>query len=115
MFFQHKNKIKKHQNLLEPSNMKDTIITIIQTVIIIFGWYESREPLTQNWSSGNETIDKLIKDAQLKATCNNNKYLQWIQYGDLKDIEKIFEGGSATIYKATWVDGGISVALKKLD
>src|SRR6266511_343715 len=62
--------------------------------------------LTQGWTSGNKTIDKLIKSTQLKATEYDNKYyLQWIPYVELKDIEKIGEGGFATIYKATWING----------
>src|SRR6266511_5596709 len=71
-------------------------------------WCQSCDPqlLTQGWTSSSETIDKLIKSTQLKATEYDNKYyLQWIPYDELKDIEKIGEGGFATIYKATWING----------
>ena len=62
--------------------------------------------LTQGWTSGNKTIDKLIKNKQLKATEYDNKYyLQWIPYDELKDIEKISEGGFSTIRKAAWTNG----------
>jgi serine/threonine protein kinase len=62
--------------------------------------------LTQGWTSGNETLDELIKGTQLNATgYDNHDYLQWIPYKDLKDIETIGEGGFATIYKATWING----------
>ena len=62
--------------------------------------------LTQGWTSGNETIDKLIKSTQLKATKYDNKcYLQWLTYDELKDTEKIGEGGFSIIYKAIWING----------
>ena len=92
-------------------------------------WCKSCDPklLTEGWTSGNETLDELIKSTQLKATrYGNDYYLQWIPYDDLTNIEKIGEGGFATIYKATWLNGfkstngnkrasmDISVALKKL-
>ena len=72
-------------------------------------WCQSCDPqlLTKGWTSGNETIDDIIKSTQLKSrTYHNRYYLQWILYDELKDIEKIGEGGFATIYKATWVNGG---------
>src|SRR5947208_8239835 len=71
-------------------------------------WCQTCDPqlLTQGWTSGNDSIDELIKGTQLKATEYNNKYyLQWIPYDELKDIEKIGEGGFSTIYKAIWING----------
>jgi len=71
-------------------------------------WCQSCDPklLTEGWTSGNETLDDLIKSTQLKATeYNNYWYLQWIPYNDLTNIEKIGEGGFATISKATWLNG----------
>ena len=48
----------------------------------------------------------MVKSTQLKATEYDNKYyLQWIPYNDLTNIEKIGEGGFATIYKASWLNG----------
>ena len=93
-------------------------------------WCQSCDPklLTEGWASGNETLDELIKSTQLKATRYNNwNHLQWIPYNDLTNIEKIGEGGFATISKATWLNGDkyingeyirtiedMPVALKKL-
>ena len=71
-------------------------------------WCQSCDPklLTEGWTSGNKTLDELIKSTQLKATrYNNYYYLQWISYNDLTNIEKIGEGGFATISKATWLNG----------
>ena len=73
-----------------------------------YSWCQSCDPqlLTEGWTSGDETIDELIKDTQLKATeYNNSYYLQWIPYDKLKDIEKIDESGFVTIYHATWING----------
>src|SRR6266511_5568060 len=73
-----------------------------------YSWCQSCEPklLTQGWTSSNDTLDEIIKSTQLKATGYDNMYyLQWITYEDLKDVEKIGEGGFATIYKATWING----------
>src|SRR5438874_7677220 len=73
-----------------------------------YSWCQSCDPqlLTEGWTSGNETIDKLIKNTQLKATkYDNSYYLQWIPYDKLEDIEKIDEGGFATLYHATWING----------
>ena len=95
-----------------------------------YSWCQSCDPklLTEGWTSGNETLDELIKSTQLKATrYGNDYYLQWIPYNDLTNIEKIGEGGFATISKATWLNGyktvnddrertskDMPVALKKL-
>src|SRR5437764_602578 len=71
-------------------------------------WCQSCDPqlLTEGWTSGNKTIDKLIKNTQLKVTeYDNSYYLQWIPYDKLKDIEKIDESHFATIYHAIWING----------
>src|SRR5688572_27296499 len=77
-----------------------------------YSWCQSCDPklLTEGWTSGNETLDELIKSTQLKATqYYNYYYLQWIPYNDLTNIEKIGEGGFATIYKVTWLNGEKSI------
>src|SRR6185369_16478655 len=71
-----------------------------------WAWCQSCDPdlLTKGWTSGNKTLDELIKSTQLKATeYDNYCYLQWIPYNDLTNIEKIGEGGFSTVYKATWI------------
>ena len=81
-----------------------------------YSWCRSCDPklLTEGWTSGNETLDELIKSTQLKATdYDNHWYLQWIPYNDLTNIEKIGEGGFATISKATWLNGYKSINYKK--
>ena len=82
------------------------------------------------WTSGNDTIDKFIQDAQLNAD-NNLKVIEWIPYDIFQDIKQIAKGGYSTIYYAKWVGGYIKnwdikdqrwirednyeVALKKFD
>ena len=80
-----------------------------------YSWCQSCDPklLTEGWTSGNETLDELIKSTQLKSTkYHYSNHLQWIPYNDLTDIEKIGEGGFATIFKATWLNGEKSVNYK---
>ena len=77
-----------------------------------YSWCQSCDPklLTEGWTSGNETLDELIKSTQLKATrYHYNNHLQWIPYNDLTNIEMIGEGGFATISKATWLNGYKSI------
>ena len=78
----------------------------------IWAWCQSCDPklLTEGWTSGNETLDELIKSTQLKATkYHYSNHLQWIPYNDLTNIEKIGEDGFATISKATWLNGYKSI------
>src|SRR5215213_1943887 len=81
-----------------------------------YSWCQSCDPklLTEGWTSGNETLDELIQSTQLKATqYYNYYYLQWILYNDLTNIKKIDEGGFATIFKATWLNGDKYASRKK--
>ncbi|RHZ43540.1 hypothetical protein Glove_1033g9 [Diversispora epigaea] len=83
-----------------------------------------------NWTSGNDKMDKFIQDAQLNA----DHYLgviEWIPYDRFKDVKQIGKGGFGTIHYARWIDGFIrkwdienqqwkrydnrEVALKKFD
>ncbi|RHZ86455.1 hypothetical protein Glove_50g39 [Diversispora epigaea] len=59
-----------------------------------------------NWTSGNENIDKFIQDAQLNA---NHKWevIEWIPYDRFKDVKQIGKGGFGTIHYARWIDGRI--------
>ena len=77
-----------------------------------YSWCQSCDPklLTEGWTSGNETLDELIKSIQLKSTeYGNDYYLQWVPYNDLTNIEKIGEDEFATVSKATWLNGYKSI------
>ena len=60
----------------------------------------------QNWSSGNQVVDKLIQRVQLKAR-SNKEVVEWIEYNRFENIEYLAKGGFGTTYKATWKDGHI--------
>ena len=59
-----------------------------------------------NWNSGNEDIDKLIRDKQLTAH-DTSSILEWIPYNKFTNIKYIAEGGFAKVYSAIWTDGYI--------
>ncbi|RHZ77222.1 hypothetical protein Glove_184g53 [Diversispora epigaea] len=83
-----------------------------------------------NWTSGNDKIDKFIQDAQLNANYSSD-VIEWIPYDRFKDVKQIGKGGFGTIHYARWIDGFIrnwdienqqwkrqrnwEVALKKFD
>ncbi|EXX64962.1 Kic1p [Rhizophagus irregularis DAOM 197198w] len=60
-----------------------------------------------NWTSGNKQIDKFIQELQLN-TRSWVELLEWIPYNRLRNIKFLAQGGFSTIYKAIWLDGGIS-------
>ena len=57
-----------------------------------------------NWTSGNDKIDNLIRECQMKAFA---PYLivEWIPYDNLQNIKYLTEGGFSKIYTAGWIDG----------
>ncbi|RHZ69940.1 hypothetical protein Glove_276g37 [Diversispora epigaea] len=83
-----------------------------------------------NWTSGNDKIDKFIRDVQLNANYQWD-IIEWIPYDQFKDVKQIGKGGFGTIHYAMWIDGSIKewdiknqlwerydnleVALKKFD
>src|SRR6266487_2452314 len=62
--------------------------------------------------SGNEFIDKFIKETQKKGS---KKQLEWISYNKFKDIEYLDKGGFSIIYKAIWLDNNKAVVLKSIN
>jgi hypothetical protein len=65
-----------------------------------------------NWTSGNNDIDKLIQGTQLSTHYSEygeifKKVLEWIPYNRLHNIEYIARGGFGKVYKANWIDGCI--------
>ncbi|RHZ82821.1 hypothetical protein Glove_103g66 [Diversispora epigaea] len=59
-----------------------------------------------NWTSGNDKIDKFIQDAQLNAY-DRSEVIEWIPYDRFKDVKQIGKGGFGTIHYARWIDGEI--------
>ena len=61
-----------------------------------------------NWTSGNEKIDELIQEMQLKIDRYNDIVFEWIPYNQFSDIKEIGRGGFATVYSAIWKDGPLN-------
>ncbi|CAG8553549.1 4266_t:CDS:2, partial [Acaulospora morrowiae] len=64
-------------------------------------WCQSCDPFktTQGWTSGNNDIDELIKEAQLKSTEYEN-VIEWIPFNRLTNLKKI-----GLNFQAVWLDG----------
>src|SRR6185436_13422805 len=58
-----------------------------------------------NWTSGNDKIDKFIQDAQLNASYL--EVIEWIPCDRFKDVKQIGKGGFGTIHYASRIDGPI--------
>src|SRR6266487_3496914 len=52
-----------------------------------------------NWTSGNEKIDNLIQEIQLKVNDYKDIIFEWIPYNQFDDsIKEIGKGGFSTVY-----------------
>ncbi|GBC46712.2 kinase-like domain-containing protein [Rhizophagus irregularis DAOM 181602=DAOM 197198] len=69
----------------------------------------------EGWTSGNNDVDKFIKDTIYDARNTYKESLKWVPFGRFKDVKQIGVGGFAKVYSATWIDHGIKVALKRLN
>jgi hypothetical protein len=58
-----------------------------------------------NWTSGNEDIDNLIKEMQLKINSYNDLIFEFIPYDQFNELKLVGEGGFAKVYLAIWKDG----------
>jgi hypothetical protein len=63
----------------------------------------------ENWTSGNDDIDKFIQNTQLSIHGNNynsfEQVLEWIPYNRFYNIKCIAE---KKVYQANWIDGRLS-------
>ncbi|RIB24916.1 hypothetical protein C2G38_2167322 [Gigaspora rosea] len=59
---------------------------------------------TQDWTSGDEYIDKCIREFQLKAT-NCKKVIEWIPFNKLTNLQKIRKNECEILFVATWLAG----------
>ena len=57
-----------------------------------------------NWTSGNNDIDNLIQECQIK-TLMPHTVVEWIPYNNLQNIKYLTKGGCSEIYTADWIDG----------
>src|SRR5437763_13305708 len=63
---------------------------------------------TTNMTSGNEKIDNLIQEMQLKINHPFDFVFEWIPYNQFSDIEEIGKDDFATVYSAIWKDGPLN-------
>src|ERR1051325_10114809 len=57
-----------------------------------------------NWTSGNEKLDKFIQMTQSTAK-SYLSYLEWIPYENFESRNKIGSGSLSVVYSAIWKDG----------
>ncbi|CAB4478636.1 unnamed protein product [Rhizophagus irregularis] len=62
------------------------------------------EKTQKDFSSGNETLDNLVKYIRYSED-DNISFLQWIPFDRLKDVTYLTKGGGGTTSTATWLDG----------
>jgi hypothetical protein len=58
-----------------------------------------------NWISGNEKIDNIIQERQLKINDYDDIVLEWIPYNQFNEIKEIGKNGLITVHLAIWKDG----------
>src|SRR4051812_48758748 len=56
-------------------------------------------------TSGNEKVDTLIQEMQLKMDSPWDIVFEWVQYSQFDNIIKIGEDEFSTVYSAIWKDG----------
>src|SRR6266487_1760760 len=61
----------------------------------------------ENWTSGDDDLDKIIQDSQLSEhTYYVKNALEWIPYDRFCDIKYIAKGKfGEVIYRANWING----------
>ena len=65
-----------------------------------------------NQFSGNEQIDNLIQEMQLKIQCDDMMF-EWIPYNQFVNLKKISKNGFNKIYSTIWKDGSLYYNINK--
>jgi hypothetical protein len=70
-------------------------------------WCKECDPfrMIEGWTSGNNDIDKFIKDTIYDRRDYGDDFIEWVPFDRFEDIKQIGEGGFAKVYSATWIDG----------
>jgi len=61
--------------------------------------------ITEGWTSGNQNIDKFIKDTMCNIKNEKIPFLEWVPFDMFTNIKQIGQGGFAKVFSATWLDG----------
>src|SRR5438034_9594749 len=58
-------------------------------------WCKKCDPfrMIEGWTSGNNDINKFIKDTIYEARDNGNKFLEWVPFDRFENIKQIGVGG----------------------
>ncbi|CAG8690138.1 17701_t:CDS:2, partial [Racocetra persica] len=67
----------------------------------------------RDWRSGYKQIDELVHEMRLEYP-NPTQHLMWIPFNEFIKCKQIDCGGFSTIYEATWITAGQTIALKCL-
>ncbi|GES97857.1 kinase-like domain-containing protein [Rhizophagus clarus] len=105
IFLEFTDKITKVYGITRDSKTKDYMLVLdekCKKCNIICNTIHFQQNF-QNWTSGNDNIDKFIQDTQLSVHDDIRKVLEWIPYDKFCDIKCITKNK----YKATWIDGNI--------
>ncbi|KAG9300763.1 hypothetical protein G9A89_023561 [Geosiphon pyriformis] len=78
-------------------------------------WFMFFEKHYKDFSSGNEEVDKIIKNPIYIHNNGELNYYEWIPWERLLYINEIARGGFGIIYKATLIDGLIDKSTIKHD
>ncbi|EXX62506.1 uncharacterized protein OCT59_017739 [Rhizophagus irregularis] len=69
-------------------------------------WCKKCDPfrMIEGWTSGNNDLDKFIKDTIYDAkNTKYNKFLEWVPFDKFKVVKQIGIGGFAKVFSATWI------------
>uniref|UniRef100_U9UR58 Uncharacterized protein n=1 Tax=Rhizophagus irregularis (strain DAOM 181602 / DAOM 197198 / MUCL 43194) TaxID=747089 RepID=U9UR58_RHIID len=128
----NKNWIRKGQNMIlvlkKLDNIKDITLEFMNEITTVYGITQNPETKNyiivldskckkcnnicysihfqqnfNNWTSGNDDIDKFIQDIQLSSHDNLRNILEWIPYNKFYDIKYIADDR----YQANWIEGNI--------
>jgi len=67
-----------------------------------------------DWTTGNKSLDKFIRESWERATHNVDSYLQWIPYNQLTNIKESSPLEHNCSHTADWLAVTGTVMLKKI-
>ncbi|RGB35064.1 hypothetical protein C1646_759780 [Rhizophagus diaphanus] len=65
--------------------------------------------------SGNENIDNIIHEMQLKIDYKSDIIFEWIPYNQLSDIQEIGKDDFDIMYSVTWKNGPLCYNDREMD
>jgi hypothetical protein len=65
------------------------------------------------WTSGNEKINEIIQEIQLKINKHSDIIVEWISYNQFNNIKEISKNDSTIVCSAIWRDGPLHYDYEK--